>query len=138
MKNILFIAMLGLSTIGFSQGELEINISNLSNNSGQVIILFFKQGQEFGFDKPPHRKIIGNNLIEGKYSLSIDGIEEGEYAFIVFHDEDKNGELLTNFMGMPKEGIGNSGIKRGRPSYDNTKFEFTGEGKIFNIKLRYL
>ncbi len=138
MKNALFILLLALSIRGFSQGGIEINMTNLSNDSGQIIVLLFKTGQTFGADEEPYRKIINDNIIEGKCSITINDIEGGEYAFIVFHDEDKNGELLTNFMGMPKEGIGNSGAKNQRPTYKNTKFVLKNERKIFNITLRYL
>jgi uncharacterized protein (DUF2141 family) len=138
MKNALIILLLTVSTVGFSQGVIEINMTNLSNDSGQVIVLLFKQEQAFGADKEPYRKIINDKIRKGKCSITISGIESGEYAFIVFHDEDKNGELLTNFMGMPKEGIGNSGAKNQRPTYSNTKFVLKEEIKIFNITLRYL
>jgi uncharacterized protein (DUF2141 family) len=127
-----------ITTVAFSQGEIHIDIAKISSDTGQIILLLFKPDQPYGIDKDPYRKIILNNFSEGKCSITIDSVEKGEYAFIVFHDADKNGDLLTNFMGMPKEGIGNSGTKNARPNYENTKFTFNGLSRTFNIELKYL
>jgi uncharacterized protein (DUF2141 family) len=32
------------------------------------------------------------------------GVNAGTYAISVFHDENSNGKLDTNFMGIPREG----------------------------------
>jgi uncharacterized protein (DUF2141 family) len=41
--------------------------------------------------------------------MAADAVTPGDYAISVFHDENSNGKLDRNFMGMPKEGVG---IKR--------------------------
>jgi len=38
----------------------------------------------------------------------------GQYAIKVFHDENANGELDINFLGIPKESYGFSNHARGR------------------------
>lgn len=39
-------------------------------------------------------------------------VASGTYAVIVFHDENKNGKLDKNFVGMPKEGYAASNNER--------------------------
>ena len=139
MKKMLLIAVLTLmSTVMFSQNTLKINVDGLSNNKGQLVVSLFKKGQAFGVHKMPFRKIIADEIINGKCSIIINDVEKGEYAFTVFHDEDKNGELKTNWFRMPKEGIGKSGNQKARPSFENSKFTFSGGSKTFNVKLKYL
>ena len=49
----------------------------------------------------------------------------GQYVLSALHDEDNNGELNTNFIGMPVEGVAassNAQGKMGPPSYDEARF----------------
>ena len=59
----------------------------------------------------------------------------------VFHDEDNNKQLNTNFVGMPKEGIGVSRNAKGHfgpPKYEDAKFELNKAGESMVISLKYL
>ena len=139
MKSILlFFITFTLSNTIFSQGNLEINIIDLTNNQGQVVVLLFKKGQEFGMDKTPLKKHVFDAISNKKASFSIPNIASGEYAFLVFHDENKDGVFATNWIGMPKEGVGKSGAQGKRPNYDNSKFVFLGGQMKFDVKLKYL
>jgi uncharacterized protein (DUF2141 family) len=53
------------------------------------------------------------------------GIPQGVFAVMVFHDENRNGKLDKNFVGIPKEGYGasNNPAKKMRPpNFDEAKF----------------
>jgi uncharacterized protein (DUF2141 family) len=57
----------------------------------------------------------------------IDSLKYGEYAVKVFHDENKNGELDTDFLGIPDEDYGFSNNVSGwfgPPSWEKAKFIF--------------
>jgi uncharacterized protein (DUF2141 family) len=100
--------------------------------------MLFKKGNDFGLDEKPFRKIKYTNLSNNKASISIKNVKKGGYAFLIYHDEDKNGECKTNWVGMPKEGVGKSGSLGSRPTDKNSSFDFDGKLKTFNIKLKYL
>ncbi len=139
MKKAMTISILIMfSTTLFSQGTLKINVSELSDSQGQIMILLFKKGQDFGIDETPLRKLRCTTITNKEASFSIKNVEKGEYSILLFHDKDSNGELKTNWIGMPKEGIGKSGNADARPTFENTKFYFNGTSKIFNIKIDYL
>ena len=56
-------------------------------------------------------------------------VAPGDYAVSVFHDENSNGKLDRNFMGMPKEGVGKSNDAAGHfgpPKYDDARFSYKG------------
>lgn len=62
----------------------------------------------------------------------------GTYAVKVIHDENDNGKLDTNFMGMPTEGYGFSNDPKvmRKPTFDEAKFEL-GDGDVaITIHLR--
>jgi len=68
-------------------------------------------------------------------------VAPGEYAVSVFHDENSNGKLDRNFMGMPKEGVGASDDAVGHfgpPKYDDARFSYKGGRSVMAIHVKYL
>jgi uncharacterized protein (DUF2141 family) len=62
----------------------------------------------------------------------------GSYAVMVMHDENDNGKLDSNFMGMPIEGYGfsnNPGVMR-KPTFEEARFELGAEGGAITVRLR--
>ena len=45
-------------------------------------------------------------IINNEVNLTIDSLQFGNYAIKVFHDENGNGELDSNFLGIPSEDYG--------------------------------
>ena len=134
---IITISML-FSTALFSQRNVTINISGLESNKGQVVVVLYKKGQEFANLEKYYKKQIQKQIVDKRATIVIKNIPDGEYSFVVFHDENSDGELEKAWYGMPKEGIANSGNHTKRPNYDNTKFTITGSDKVFNLKINYL
>lgn len=65
-------------------------------------------------------------------------VAPGRYAVMVTHDENGNGKLDTNMIGMPTEGYGfsnNPNVMR-KPTFDEAVFEFGADGASLNIELR--
>ncbi|GMI49929.1 hypothetical protein ScalyP_jg3129 [Parmales sp. scaly parma] len=68
-------------------------------------------------------------------------IPPGEYGVMLIDDENHNGELDTNFIGLPTEGVGASrgaaGGPFGGPKWDDAKFtiECGGEATLIPVEL---
>ncbi|PZQ12563.1 MAG: hypothetical protein DI564_13065 [Rhodanobacter denitrificans] len=62
----------------------------------------------------------------------------GTYAVQVMHDENGNGKLDTNFVGMPIEGYGFSNNPRvmRKPTWDEARFELGADGTTVAVQLR--
>ncbi len=62
----------------------------------------------------------------------------GIYAVQVMHDENGNGKLDTNFVGMPTEGYGFSNNPRvmRKPTWDEARFELGADGATVTVELR--
>ncbi len=72
-----------------------------------------------------------------KMEVTIPGIPEGEYAVKIIHDENSNGKLDTNFLGIPREGFGFSNNAKpgmGPPAFEKSKF-YVKETCLISIKL---
>lgn len=62
----------------------------------------------------------------------------GSYAVMVMHDENDNGKLDSNFMGMPIEGYGfsnNPGVMR-KPTFEEARFDLGADGGAITVRLR--
>lgn len=67
-------------------------------------------------------------------------IAPGTYDIAVIHDENGNGKLDFNDVGMPIEGYGHSNNpekRAGEPSFDETKFTLGSSNAAFEINLIY-
>lgn len=65
---------------------------------------------------------------DGKARFEFTGLPAGAYAVVVFHDENDNGEIDHNRLGLPSETLGFSngfkpGLLSGLPSFDKLRFE---------------
>ncbi|HEY1872489.1 MAG TPA: DUF2141 domain-containing protein [Chitinophagaceae bacterium] len=124
-----------------SLGTLTINLTNFRNNKGHAGLTLFK-GEE-GFPKSPEKAVralyvpIANN----KAVVVFDNLPEGEYAISVYHDENDNKKMDTNFFGIPKEGVGASNNARGHlgpPKYSDARFVFRVNQQTISIQIIYL
>ena len=73
--------------------------------------------------------------------MSFPGIAPGTYAVSVYHDENSNDKLDTNFLGIPREGVGASNNAHGHmgpPKFDSAKFQWAGAWLNLEITINYL
>ncbi len=73
----------------------------------------------------------------GTMRVRFNGLAVGDYAITAFHDEDGDGKLKTNFIGMPREGVAVSGRAGGIPSFSKAVIKIA-PGTEARIAMRYL
>jgi uncharacterized protein (DUF2141 family) len=136
MKSLLlFIVILG-SLAPPANPKLTIKISNIEKMKGSIIVgvfsgesTFLKEGAAF-----KNYTITVNKEVA---TLTITDLPKGEYAISMYHDENSDKKMNTNFIGIPKEayGFSNNIIPRlSAPKYTDCKFNFS-EDKTLQIKL---
>jgi len=118
-------------------GKLEVIITGFSNNVGDC---WFAIDNSRDVYEREDTVWIGKILpIENnQVSVVIDSLSYGEYAVRVFHDENRNGKLDTNFLGIPSEDYGYSNDASGwfgPPSWEKAKFVFNQPKMTINIKI---
>ena len=118
------------------RGVIQVDVVGLRSNNGQVFCALYASAE--GFPKNSQKAIRRDtsSITGKKASCEFSGIEPGTYAVSVFHDENSNGKLDTNFLGIPREGVGASNDARGHmgpPKFDAARFQFSG-GRL-NLKI---
>ena len=107
-------------------GELTIVVTGLENEDGEVLIAVSNSRENY---ESKDSAFVGVNIkIENKKAEYIfEELPFGEYAIKLFHDENMNGELDSNFLGIPTEDYGfsnNASGTFGPADYDDAKFLF--------------
>ncbi|MFM7972651.1 MAG: DUF2141 domain-containing protein [Betaproteobacteria bacterium] len=74
-------------------------------------------------------------------SCVFDELPPGTYAVAVVHDENGNGKLDKNFLGIPSEGYGDSNNRTyaaSSPKWEESRFTVTSrEPLVLKVSLRY-
>lgn len=124
MRTLLF-AFLALPLLTFSQNTLNIEVVGVPASKGQIRVAVYDTSESF-LSKD---KVFMSGMAEakeGKTEVSINDVPDGEYAVVLFHDENGNRELDTNFFGIPKEPVGFSNAKMktfGPPKFRECSFK---------------
>jgi uncharacterized protein (DUF2141 family) len=120
-----------------SAADLTITIDNLRSDKGQLFLCVFaadssdpKAFPDCDKGKPVRSQKVA--IGGGKAVVTYYGLKDGVYAVAVIHDENANGKLDTNFIGIPTEGIGvsNNPSLLGAPGFDEAKFKISGNTAI--------
>lgn len=95
-----------------------------ATGEGTLVFMLFATADGFPSEAGKAKQIgrVSNYTSSATYTFS--EIPAGQYAVAVFQDKNNNGQVDTNFMGMPKEPVGAYQHSRfGRPNF--TKCSFT-------------
>ncbi len=131
MRNsILALAVLVTGFVSAQKVNLQIDMTGFKNNAGVVKVGLYNS--EGTFLKTVFKRL-KSEIKDKKAIVTFDDLEKGEYAVSIYHDENQNGIMDTNFMGIPTEDYMASNNTKGfmgPPKYENAKFSITGNSKI--------
>jgi uncharacterized protein (DUF2141 family) len=145
IKKILLFKILLLLLIPARSGNsqtVEVFITGIRSEKGQFVIGVFKDDESFQkeesfMEKRFVKSGISNSEMRVQFSL-----ETGIYGLSLLDDENSNGKMEYNVVGIPKEGFGFSdyyhkGIKK--PRFDSYKFSINkDQTKRITIRIRYM
>jgi uncharacterized protein (DUF2141 family) len=124
-----------------SPNLIHVEVSGLRNDKGQVLCSLFSSATDFPKRAERAAAHTQSDILHGHAVCEFTGIAPGTYAISVFHDENSNGKLDTNFMGIPREGVGASNNAKGHfgpPKFDVAAFRFSGGRVDLKITINYL
>ena len=107
--------------------SLDIEIENLKSNKGNINVLISDESKN---------EIASATFIKVKglkAEVSFDSIYPGKYAIQFYHDENQNGKLDMNLIGIPKESYGSSNNVKpilGPPKFEKMLFSLTENKKV--------
>lgn len=136
-----FYALMMLVVLGygrtFGQSSLEIHVTNIKSKKGSIRFGLFSTEADY-LKNPVDKKVVKST---GKdVTVVFENLQPGEYALSVIHDENENGELDSNALGIPKEGFafGNNALGSfGPPAFEKAKIIIADQNVKQEIKLKY-
>lgn len=145
LLNYVIILLILLTSFSFKvlptaiKGNITVIVTHIRNTDGQICFCLYKTSE--GFPHPEKASVIAFVKISSTTSTyTFTNIDAGTYAISVYHDENNDKTLNTNFLGIPKEGVGVSNNAKGHfgpPKYDDAKFNFNQAEQIITISLSY-
>lgn len=118
--------------------DLNIEVHGVRSTNGQVKLMLFDKAE--GFRKEAQaRQVLALPAEVGAVQGQFHDLPAGRYAVIAYHDENGNGKLDLRFGMFPKEGYGLSNNPKvsGPPSFAESAFDLSPDGRSIEIKLSY-
>jgi uncharacterized protein (DUF2141 family) len=121
------------------KGKLEIRITGMRNTNGKISVNLFNK--EDGFPDDPETCYAWKtvNVEPDTVVIIFENLPYGDYAVSVLHDENSNGIMEKNFLGIPKEGFAfsnNYAPKIMSPSFSDAMFVL--DQALMKVELKVL
>jgi uncharacterized protein (DUF2141 family) len=137
MKTLIALFAATVFAASVQAATLNIEIRDVNVASGKLMIKLV-DSQEGYSDKA---KPVDSRMLEitatGDVKVSFENLKPGTYAVMIMHDENSNGKLDSNILGIPKEGYGfsnNPQVMR-QPTFDEAKFDVKDGDTSISIDL---
>lgn len=145
MRTLVFIvALLGITFVAAGgenppsaagKGTLVVIGHGFEHGGGQAVVNLLRE--QDNLFREPFRKAFAK-IVAGKAELKFPYLSFGEYALILYHDENKNGEVDHNFIRLPSEPLGFSNgfaisLFSGKPTFAELRIRFDQNSAPFLI-----
>jgi len=128
----------GVITAVKGQGKIEVTVTEIKESKGNIRVGLFNSDDTFLKDAVNGKVVKATN---GQVTVMFENLKSGNYAVSVIHDQNENGDLDKNLIGIPSEGFGfgnNAMGSFGPPSFDEAKVVVQDKQVVRQvIKLRY-
>lgn len=139
LKTTFLIALVGSLFLSFTakaqKDILQLSVDNVKQN-GILRVSFCTSENEWTENG---KYIFKFKVVEGEKNIfNITSIPKGSYAIALYQDINNNGELDTNFIGIPKEPYAFSNNKKPGltvPGFDKCSFDFSEHNQRISITL---
>ena len=119
------------------QATLILKVTGLRSAKGQVKIAVFNSSEKWLGEQPIYSSTI--NVDSQTVTWRINDVPYGDYGVAVFHDENSNGRMDKNVLGIPLEPYGfsnNVKITFGPPKWEDAKFTVKGSTAEVSIEVK--
>jgi uncharacterized protein (DUF2141 family) len=123
-----------------SENVIHVDVEGLRSDRGQVVCALYSSADGFPKDANKVRAHTQSAASGRRGVCDFTGLPPGTYAVALFHDENSNGKLDTNFMGVPREGTGASNNAKGHlgpPKFSDAAFHFSSGRLELKVKVNY-
>lgn len=131
---LVFVVAVFLLTPVSEAADIEVRLDNAPDD-GALVFQVYDAADAFGDLRDPAQEIVLPARGDGEYRLA--NVSDGEVAVIVYYDENANGRIDKNFIGIPREllAISNGYRPKGPPSFSRASFELSA-GDVRRLDLQ--
>ncbi len=118
--------------------DITVNVQGIRNNNGKIAALVFSNQNGFPSEVAKGLAQARIDAVTGNATITLKNVPAGKIAITILHDENSNGTLDKNFVGIPKEGVAMSGKPLGNraPKFEDAVIECTAD-KTLTLTLKY-
>ncbi|GAA4009327.1 DUF2141 domain-containing protein [Hymenobacter fastidiosus] len=121
-------------------GNLTGQLTNLRGGRGACYLALFAGAEGFPRQTSQAVRTLRLPVSGAMASFRFENLPPGSYALAVYHDENSNGQLDKNSLGLPTERYGFSNNARSMmffpPSFGAARFAVAEAGTAIGVKLR--
>jgi uncharacterized protein (DUF2141 family) len=121
-----------------STGNLIINISGFPSSEGFAMVALHNSEESYEGGEVSAVAKTKIKVVDPKLQVVFTNLPYGWYGVSLYHDENGNGQMDKNAMGIPKEAYGFSNNAKGffgRPNYKEVMFQLNSDEKQIAINL---
>ena len=118
-------------------GDVVVRVMNVGNTMGSVRAEICRAA-EWLKDGCVHKAV--TPAVRGVTVITLTHVEPGTWAVVVFHDKNNDGEVDTNLLGIPIEGVGFSrdpSLGLQGPSFSSAALVIGETGAVMDIHLKF-
>lgn len=115
-----------------------VEVASLRSDRGSVRVALYPEGA--WIEQGRELATCHTDVHYGHATCVLTDVRPGTYALAVLHDEDDDGGLDRDFLGLPQEGFGFSNDAApgfGPPSFRDASFRFDGGERDLVVHARY-
>ncbi len=121
-----------------STGKLVVVISGFPSSDGFAMVALNNSKESYKGGENEAIAKMKTRVVDQKAQAIFTNLPYGSYGVSLYHDENANGKMDKNAMGIPKEAYGFSNNAKGffgKPDYKDVKFELNSAEKQIAIKM---
>jgi uncharacterized protein (DUF2141 family) len=121
----------GLLPVSLFAAELAVSVKGVRSDKGAIIAQLLKADPAKGTTTQAAATMQAAKA--GTLELLFSNLSPGDYAVMLFHDENGNGKMDSNIVGIPTEGYGFSNDAKGSfgpPKFSAMKVTITADGRV--------
>ena len=125
-------------TMPSNAANLTVTVEQVRNSKGEVRFYIFNAPSQFPQGDELDSKDVPAQL--GLVTVQFYNLTPGAYAIAIHHDENSDGEMNTNFIGLPKEGYGfsnNAQVIFSPPIFEAAAFNLGVGDKSIRLRVVY-
>ena len=147
VRGLVWLAVLvvaNLPTLAYAQAScpgIHVKILNIRNSTGTIACALFEAPDGFPSEYLRYAtNIMVIKIRDTQARCDFLDIPPGTYALAVIHDENRNGKLDINWLGLPTEGYGFSNDAKvlfSAPEFSAASFPYDGQNLELTLSLHY-